>query len=304
MTASTQRDNCRVELRQLEYFLAVAETRSFTRAAERLHVVQSGVSATIKALERELGVKLFVRGPGGAALTAAGEELRPRALVTIDAARAAKAAVTGARETVTVGILTSIDVIDLSAVLVKLYALRPGVSVQLRSAAAGTAGLERQLRDGELDIAFLVFPHEPPPDLRARLVVSVPLVLVVPAGHPLAGAQAVPLSELAGLSFVDCPRGYGNRTVVDNAFCAAGIERTVALEVADIGTLAANVRNGLGVGFLSRSITDEMGDSGLVTVRITDSDLLWRLYVATFAARPPSAAARTLLSLIEEATGD
>lgn len=76
---STSSDNGWVELRHLEHFLAVADTRSFTQAAARLHVVQSGVSATIKALERELGADLFARGPAGVTLTPAGEELRPRA---------------------------------------------------------------------------------------------------------------------------------------------------------------------------------------------------------------------------------
>lgn len=207
------------------------------------------------------------------------------------------------RGTVTVGILTSINVIDLPAILAKLYAQHPGVSVQLRSATAGTAGLEQQLRDGDLDIAFLVFTAAPPADLRARLVISAPLILVVPAGHPLADVDTVSLTDLAGLSFVDCPRGYGNRTVVDNAFNAAGIERTITLEVADIGTLAAHIRNGLGVGFLSQFILDEIGESGLATVRITDCELLWRLHVATSAARPPGPAARALLSLIEEVSG-
>ena len=72
MVTSIFGDNGWVELRHLEYFLAVAENRSFTEAAKRLHVVQSGVSATIKALERELGAELFVRGPAGVLLTPAG----------------------------------------------------------------------------------------------------------------------------------------------------------------------------------------------------------------------------------------
>src|ERR1700761_7829944 len=99
MATSINSDNGWVELRHLEYFLAVAETRSFTQAAKRLHVVQSGVSATIKALERELGVELFVRNRGGVALTIAGEQLQPRAQATIEAARAAREAATATRST-------------------------------------------------------------------------------------------------------------------------------------------------------------------------------------------------------------
>jgi DNA-binding transcriptional LysR family regulator len=304
MGTSTNGDNGWMELRHLEYFLAVADTRSFTQAAKRLHVVQSGVSATIKALERELGADLFVRGPAGVTLTPAGQELRPRARATLDAARAAKDAVHATRGavrgSVTLGTLTSISVIDLPALLAELHVRHPGVRIQLRAASAGTTGLARQLRDGNLDIAFLVFTGAPPVDLHARLVASVPLRLVVPADHPLAERDSVALTELAGMSFVDGPPGYGTRTVIDNAFRAAGVERTVALEVADLGTAAAYIRNGLGIGFVSWSILDDMDDSGLVTVPVADHELRWRLYVATSATRPPSAATRALLSLIEE----
>ncbi|BBZ46143.1 LysR family transcriptional regulator [Mycobacterium parmense] len=293
-----------MELRHLEYFLAVADNRSFTEAAKRLHVVQSGVSATIKALERELGAELFARGPAGVTLTPAGEVLRPRARETIDAARAAKDAVNATCGsvcgTVTLGTLTSIGVIDLPTLLSELHARHPQVVVHLRAAAAGSAGLARQLRDGDLDVAFLVFTGPAPADLHARLVAAVPLLLVVPADHPLAQRDSVPLAELAGMSFVDSPPGYGTRTVVDNAFTAACVDRTVALEVADLGTAATYIRNGLGIGFLSWSILDEIDDSGLATVKIADHDMQWRLYVATSAMRPPSAAARALLALMEE----
>ncbi|BAX90719.1 LysR family transcriptional regulator [Mycobacterium shigaense] len=293
-----------MELRHLEYFLAVAENRSFTAAAKRLHVVQSGVSATIKALERELDAELFVRGPGGVALTPAGEELRPRARETLDAARAAKDAVNATRGsirgTVTLGTLTSINVIDLPTLLVELHDRHPDVVVHLRAAAAGSDGLLRQLRDGDLDAAFLVFTGPPPVDLQARLIAAVPLLLVVPAEHELAHRDSVRLTDLAGMSFVDSPPGYGTRTVIDNAFAAAGIQRTVAVEVADLGTAARYIRNRLGIGLLSWPILDDTDDSGLATVRIADYDLQWRLFVTTSALRPPGAATRALLALIEE----
>lgn len=297
-----------MELRHLEYFLTVADSRSFTAAAKRLHVVQSGVSATIKALERELGTELFVRGAAGVALSPAGEALRPHARATLDAARAAKEAVGAARGTVrgtvTVGTLTSVSVIDVPTVLAELHARHPEVVVHLRAASAGSAGLAGQLRDGDLDVAFLVFTGPPPADLHTRLVASVPLLLVVPAGHPLARRKAVSLVDLAGMSFVDGPPGYGNRAVVDNAFAAAGVERTVAVEVADIGTAATCIRKGLGIGFLSWSILEGIDSSGLVSVRITGHDLQWRLYVATSATRQAGAATRALLALIEEVAGE
>lgn len=308
MEAITSGDNGWVELRHLEYFLAVADTLSFTRAAKRLHVVQSGVSATIKALERELGAELFVRGPSGVTLTRAAHELAPHARAAIDAARAAKDAVAATRGvirgTVKLGTLTSINVIDLPTLLAGLYARHPGVLVQLRSARAGSAGLLHQLRDGDLDIAFIVFTDGPPVDMHTRLVAALDLLLVVPASHPLAGRESIPLAALAGMSFVDGPPGYGNRAVVDHAFAAAGVKRTIALEVADIGTTASHIRHGLGIGFLSRFILDEIGDDGLATVRISDYPLRWCLYVAMSAVRPASAATRIVFSMIEEMIPD
>ncbi len=304
MEPITGGDNCSVELRQLDYFLAVADTLSFTRAAKRLHVVQSGVSATIKALERELGAELFVRGAAGVTLTPAGQELAPHARATVEAARAAKeavAATVGAvGGTVRLGTLMSINNIDLPTLLADLKARHPDVLVQVRFARAGSAGLAQQLRDGNLDVALLVLPDAPPAGLHTRLVAAFELLLVVPDSHPLAGRESVPLAELAGMSFVDGPPGYGNRSAVDRAFTAAGVQRTVALEVADIGTTAPHIRNGIGIGFLSRFILDEIGDSGLATVRISDQEICWRLYVARSAVRPPSAATRAVFSLIEE----
>src|ERR1700742_1118517 len=97
MTASTDGDNQSVELRQLEYFLAVADNQSFNQAAKRLHVVQSGVSATIKALERDLCADLFVGGSAGATLTPAGQDLRPSAPAPLDAAHAARDPVSAPR---------------------------------------------------------------------------------------------------------------------------------------------------------------------------------------------------------------
>jgi DNA-binding transcriptional LysR family regulator len=295
-------DNGCVELRHLHYFLAVADTASFTQAARKLQVVQSGVSATIKALERELGATLFVRNVGGVTLTPAGMELRPHAQATIAAARAARDAVDAlggvVRGAVTVGTMTSITVVDLPAILVDLRAQHPEVSVQLRTATTGSAGLLQQLRDGDLDLAFLVFADAPPPDLDARCVAAVPLLLVVPVDHPLAARDAVSLAELAGMPFVDGPLGYGNRTLIDAAFDDAGVDRSITLEVADVGSAAEYIRSGLGIGFLSQFILDGIDDTGLSTVRITDCDLQWRLYVAAIAGRVPSAAATALLQLV------
>jgi DNA-binding transcriptional LysR family regulator len=136
-----------MELRHLEYFVAVAEELSFTRASRRLHVVQSGVSSSIQGLERELAAVLFDRDRHRVALTDAGHALLPEARATLAAAQAARDAVGeargGLRGTVTVGTMQSTGQLDVPGLLGRFHTTHPGVAVRLRLAAAGSAGLAR-----------------------------------------------------------------------------------------------------------------------------------------------------------------
>ncbi|MFD8457160.1 LysR substrate-binding domain-containing protein [Streptomyces antimycoticus] len=170
--------------------------------------------------------------------------------------------------------------------------------MRLRAAMAGSAGLAEQLRDGRLDVAFLSPPAPPPADLTTRLLATVPMVLYVADSHPLAGAGRVPLARLAEFPFIDSPPGFGNRTVVDRAFAAAGVEREVSVEVADVGTAVNFIRAGLGIGFLGHFLVQDR--TGLDTVRVADHELRWRLHVATASTRRPSAATEAFLDLLGE----
>src|ERR1700735_3280191 len=135
------RDDRHVELRHLEYFVAVAEELSFTRASRRLHVVQSGVSSALQGLERELGALLFERDRHRVALTNAGQALLPEARATLAAAQAARDAVSearvGLRGTVTVGTMLSTGPLDLPGLLGRFHASHPDVAVRLRLASGG-----------------------------------------------------------------------------------------------------------------------------------------------------------------------
>jgi DNA-binding transcriptional LysR family regulator len=291
-----------MELRHFEYFVAVAEERSFTRAATRLHVVQSGVSAVIKSLERELGTALLERSSKRVALTDAGEALLPRARAALDAARAARDAVDevrgGLRGTLRLGTLNSVAEIDVPAVLGAFHHTHPGVTLQLTVSPHGSIGLLDALADGTLDLAIVSVPGRPPAGIRVRQLLWRRLDLVLPAGHRLAGPAEVRIGDLADEPFVDFPAGFGNRVVVDRAFAAAGAERHVAIEVIDIGNAANFVREGLGVSILPRfAVRDE---TGLIVKRVTGADLEWPLGVAVSAVRAPSAATRALLALIGE----
>lgn len=275
--------------------MVVAEELSFTRASLRLHVVQSGVSSAVAALERELGAQLFDRDRHSVTLTEAGRALLPEARATLAAAQAAAEAVAqtsaGLRGTLSVGMMISTGPVDVPAALGRFHRSHPGVVVRLRLLPGGTADLAQAVADGTLDLALLSLPGEPPAGVAVRRLAREPLVLICPPGHPLAIAGEVPLGALSGETFIDFPAGWGTRTMIDRAFAVAGIDRQVAFEVAHYALAAGLVGNGLGLAFLPASAA--AGLEGVAQVTVTG--LAWEIQVATAASRPPSAAARAFL---------
>jgi DNA-binding transcriptional LysR family regulator len=291
-----------VDLRQLEYFVAIAEEGSFTRAAARVHVVQSAVSAAIKALERELGATLLDRNPKRVLLTGAGEALLPKARAALDAVAEARDAVAqvegGLTGTVRLGTLTAMTLIDLPALLGEFHRRHPGVLVRTSAATAGSAGLVEQLLDRRLDLSFVSLPGEVPDGVVVDELAHSVMDLVVPDDHPLATRHEVSIGDLAGMDFIDSPLGYGNRAVADRAFAANAVPRRVTLEMADIFTGVDYVRHGLGIALLPGYVL--RGAEGVTTLRVTGADLCWPLGLAHPADRRPSAAARALIAVVRE----
>lgn len=293
-----------MELRHLEYFVAVAEERSFTRAAIRLHVVQSGVSSVIGALERELGTRLLIRTSTYVELSDAGAAVLPRARATLEAARAVQDAVGEVdgriRGVLRIGTLTHVSVVDVAERLGDYHRRHPEVAIRLVTSASGSTGLCLAIADGSLDVAFVSMPSRLPAGVQLRELASGLIDVVVPAGHPLAHRTTVALHEIAGEPFIDFPIGYGNRTVADRAFAAAGLDREVSIEITDIAAGAGYVRQGLGVALLPGFIVPD--DRDLARLRVADADLRWPLALATSRTRRLSAAARALLDLVVEHT--
>lgn len=188
-----------MELRQLAYFVAVAEELHFGRAAEKLHIVQSAVSQQIRRLERDLDAELFDRSPRTVRLTGAGERLLPEARAVLAAAERARSAVQR-RTVLRLGTSTGLGE-HLDRVLARFAALAPGMTVELVPVPAQ----ERRVRvaDGRLDAAFVrgVDTESAGPAGGVRVVPlwDEPLVAVLPAGHPLAASPDVALGDLAGL---------------------------------------------------------------------------------------------------------
>ncbi|MFJ8542360.1 LysR family transcriptional regulator [Streptomyces sp. NPDC093586] len=291
-----------MELRHLEYFVAVVEESGFTRAAARLHVVQSAVSTGIQALERELGVRLLHRTSREVRLTEAGEAFLPDARETLASAQRALDAVDlthgGVRGLLRIGTMTSVGTVDLPKVLGRLRRDHPRIALRLSTRPGGSRDLARALHLGELDVAILSVTGVPPRELLVTRLESTPMCVLVREDHALAGRDEVRLSDLAEESFVDCPVGYGSRTVVDRAFEDIGVTRQVALEVSDVADAADYVREGLGIAVVAAPRT--AGTDGLRRLRIAGADLRWHVCVARSRDRPASAATRTFEAMLTE----
>ena len=295
-----------MDIRQLTAFIAVAQERSFTRAAARLHTVQSAVSATVRSLESELGAPLPDRTLSQIETTSAGEALLPKARLVLDALAEAPRLIDevagGVSGTVAVGFLTSVTLVNIPALLGEFVSRYPNVRVVLRASDRGSGGLGDLLVAGELDIAFMGASASERPDLVTARLASSPLLLTVPEGHPLAGRTSIALNEIVDESFVDFPAGFANRSIVDHAFASEGLSREVRLETADIADAAALVRHGLGVSFLPQFLVDPFPD--LRTIRIEGHDIALVMTAAVSKQRRVSRAAGHLWDLAVASAAD
>jgi DNA-binding transcriptional LysR family regulator len=288
-----------MELRHLATFVAVAEEGSFTRASERLHVVQSAVSAGVRSLERELGTPLFDRTTHRVELTDAGAALLPEARATLAAARSAREAVDqvrgGLRGTVTLGIMqaAALGAIDVPRLLADFRADHPAVEVHARQGSS--AEMADQVRDGRLDFAFVALPGRRAGGLDLTPLGREVMPLAVHDAHPLAGRTDVELAALTEETFADGPPNWGTRIAADRAFAAAGVQRRVTLEVNDTQTLVEFVRHGVAAAFLAPSFIRDRDGIALVPVR--HHAPVFATYLAEPTMRRPSAAAAALLTL-------
>ncbi|RSD09559.1 LysR family transcriptional regulator [Amycolatopsis eburnea] len=290
-----------MDTRQLEYFVAVAEELSFTRAAQRVFAVQSTVSAAVRSLEAELGTRLFDRSTRRVALSAAGTAFLPEAKAAIEALERARATVQeaseGLRGSLRIGTLTSVGGVDLPGLLGAFHRRYPLVDIHVAVSITGSTGLADEVRQGRLDVALVGLPESDLAGLDVLRLDTRPFVVVLPATHRLAARKAVRLADLAGEAFIDTPRGFGNRVLLDRAFDALGSPRRVTVEVADLRPVPEYVRAGLGVAVIPDTSVPAGPD---VVVRpLAGAGLDWPLNLVTAGAKPPSRALRTLLDLVE-----
>jgi len=285
-----------MELRQLRMFVAVAEEGGFSRAADRLHVVQSAVSAGIRGLERELGTQLFHRDTRHVELSDAGLALLPEARNVLSAVTLASDSIAqvghGLRGSVAVGTMQAQGVRRVSAarLIAGFQRDHPGVRISARH-VGGSSQMARQIDDGGLDLGILANVDNMA-GLALTPLASQPMYLACAPGHRLAGAETVALSELVAERFVDMPVGWGVRTATDRAFAGAGLSRTVSFELNDAASVIEFVREGLGVALLPRpmaSIAPEVHQ-----IPIADGAPSFDIFLAEPSGRRRTAAATAL----------
>lgn len=200
-----------LELRQLRYFLVVAEELNFTRAAERLHLAQQALSASIKRLEDQLGVALFVRNTRRVALTSAGEVLVDGARAVVDAASEALERVNlvaaGRSGRLTIGFSTAAGGVGIVREIMRAFS-EGAPDVDIRTQEHDFSDPSAGLADGRVEVAFIFGPL-PVEGLSSVTLLEEPRLLAVRPEHPLAARASVTSGDLQDLPWLRVPGPRG-----------------------------------------------------------------------------------------------
>ncbi|WP_147916417.1 LysR family transcriptional regulator [Ruania zhangjianzhongii] len=287
-----------MELHQLRYFLAVADTGSFTAAAGAVRVSQSGISTQVQKLERELGLSLIDRSARRISLTPAGERLVPFARGAVSAVEDVSGAAADIRGLVTgslsVATVTGLAWPGLFDALATLHAQHPGIDIRLRE---GTSqDLIEQVREGSADVAIAAWSDVEPAGLRSCVVFDDALVAVVARGHPWAARSGLRAIDLAHADLITLPRGTGARAALETLMTGVGSTVEPRWEVTTPTFVQMLTTRGLGVGIVSATTAEQW--DGVVAVQVCDGRARSRLGIVW--RDRPSHAARALVDELEQ----
>jgi LysR family transcriptional regulator, hydrogen peroxide-inducible genes activator len=272
-------------LRQLQYAVAVADTRSFRRAAQQCGVAQPSLSAQLAQLERALGVRLFERDRRRVLVTAAGADLIERArrvLIDaddlVDAARRLGDPLAG---TLAIGVIPTVSPYLLPAASPAIRRAHPGLTV--RWLEDKTENLARDLHAGRLDAALLALEADLGGPLQREVIGRDPFVLATPRAHPLAKrSRPATLSDLRGAHLLLLDDGHCLRDQA-LAVCAGARTEELAFRATSLPTLAQMVSSGAGITLLPRmAVATEARRADLVVRPLADERafrtlaLVWR----------------------------
>ena len=295
-----------MDIRQLRAFTAIAESGTFTAAAERVHVTQAAISMQIRQLERETGVRLFVRAPRRVLLTEAGEKLLERARVILrehDAALNELAALTGAdKGRLRIGSASAMVSGDpLPQILKKLKAVHTAVET---SVISGTSeDLVQRLMNGEIDAAFVSLPVEAR-GVQTELLNEDYLVAIASPRHKLAKQKVVSAYALSSEKLILGERGGNTRRLIDQFFTQAGVTPNVAMELSRLAAIKRMVEEDMGVGIVPlQSVQEEVAKGTLVRWWIEGAQINWQLGLARLVGGYESPIQLKFLQLVRERFG-
>ncbi|MER7891446.1 LysR family transcriptional regulator [Micromonospora sp. NPDC094482] len=242
-----------MQLHQLRYFVAVAEVRHFTQAADIVGITQPSLSKQIHALETDLGAPLFERLRGNIALTAAGEVLLPlakRILADVDTATREVQELVGLRRgRVRLGATPSLATSLAPPVLRRFRDAHP--TVDLRVEEGGSQDLVRDLLRGDLDLALIIMPAQgADPGLRVDPILRESLVVASVAGLPAATTGELRITDLRDQPMVMFREGYDLRDATIQACREAGFEPTFAVDGGEMDAVLSFVEAGLGIALV------------------------------------------------------
>ncbi|MET0649630.1 MAG: LysR family transcriptional regulator [Pyrinomonadaceae bacterium] len=292
-----------MEIRQLKAFMAIADARTFTAAAQRIHYTQAALSMQIKQLEREVGVPLFTRMPRRVVLTEAGERLMARAqhiLREHDAALAELAELAGAKHgRLRLGSASGMVSADsLPAILKKLRRAHQHAEVSVMSGTSEE--LVKKILAGETDAAFISLPVQAR-NVETELLSQDQLVAIASPRHALADQRVVSAFALAGEKLILGERGGNTRRLIDEFFAEAGLKPTVAMELSRQQAIKNMVAADMGVGIVPLSVVrDEVERGRLVRWWIEGARINWEMGLARLSGGYLSPVCQTFIDLCRE----
>jgi LysR family hydrogen peroxide-inducible transcriptional activator len=241
-------------LTELRYVVAVADEKHFGRAAARCFVSQPSLSASVKKLEEELGVKLFERGKGGVFVTAAGEQVVSQARRALDEAARVKAVARQGRDqlkgVLRLGVIHTVAPYLLPELVAALRRLAPEMPLDIEENM--TANLDRMLRAGEVDAVILALPYEAP-GIETRPLYDEEFSVIAPARHAYARRRSVAVEELDAGELLLLPAGHCFRDQVLDACAEFSRPPAAGRQGSSLETLRSMVASGLGVTVLPAS---------------------------------------------------
>ncbi|MFD2369091.1 LysR family transcriptional regulator [Brevibacillus sp. GCM10020057] len=293
-----------MEIRQLQYFVEVAKQKSFTRAAQTLHVSQPSISKMIKALEEELGVALLDRAERKMELTDAGElvfDHAKKVLQLLDSLSSSIGEIRNVeRGRVKMGMMPTVGSFLLPNVIALFKKHYPGIEIEMKEYSAKL--LEIQVEQGSIDVGLTVLPADTDKFAAVPLQAE-DLVAIVHREHWLADRQSVNLAELRDEAFILFTEEYAIHDVVKQACLRSGFEPQVAYMSSLWDFVGELVATQLGISLVPRSIVRRLNNSELRTVDISHPVIDWQYALIYRKDRYLSHAARAFIAFAKEHLG-